>query len=509
MPEDTGSCEIEEAGARGPRGRAWRWVVLMLLASVLSRAYMLGYPPVRDGAIWAYGGRGWFCDGLSPYEAIFDAKPPGIFLIYGIAWKLAPASVNLVRILSMLAVFATGWLLFALTARLSESTLAGGIAGLGYILWCSSSGGGDAVSSTDLWVALWAAASMSVVFPGVARRRSFLGGVLAGCCPLFKQTGIIDFAAVLAVNAIGGGRRERLRRFGLFLGGALILAAATVAYFGAIGDLKNLWEVVVVFAVHGGYRTMSRLAALAPWWPFARDGALLLAGAIIAGAKVLPGLTVEKRRALWTWLLVAAISPISSGPRYSHSTISFMAPIAVLGGLGLAWAIGHARREKRARRTLLIALGCLLMTGYAVGQYPSVRRGVRYLVVGAFPNEARAAGEYIAARTGPQDTIMCPDHRYAIAVYLYADRRAPSRFTNLGFEDVPIAAPEIAQGLRERPPAYFVFSKHDFPGNPADVTTQARQEIARFVREGPYRRINIPGAQRMFVYERIERGGGD
>jgi hypothetical protein len=75
-----------DGGIRADPARADRFVGNLLLATAVAFALpSLAYPFGRDQALYHYVARGWFDHGLLPYRNIFDQKPPGIYLVYGIA----------------------------------------------------------------------------------------------------------------------------------------------------------------------------------------------------------------------------------------------------------------------------------------------------------------------------------------------------------------------------------------------------------------------------------------
>jgi hypothetical protein len=505
----------------GTNKRLWLTAAVLLAAAVLSRAPLFGYPFVSDETEWSYGGREWALHGESPYQAVFESKPPGIYALFAAMWALGTENVNAARLVSSLAVFATGLGLLWLGVRLRDYR-AGLVAALGYVLWAGSPTVGDPAACTEPWVALAATWGMVCALLGSGPWSALMTGICAAGALLFKQTGALEVLAILIALALRGvsGSRETEEGRGAHLGtvalgwGVLGFALAmgmVVAYFARLGDLPGLLEVGYLAVLRGtsGYGDFSRLQALHNWVPFLRDGALLVVGLVALVGWSWREMPRQARLSLGVWLVLALLSPVLTGPRYGHHLVTLMAPMALAGGLGSSWlwrrlASGQTEGAQTRRRGLAWLVLAALVSGYLVAEVPVAKRGVGYLVKGPFTNYGRIVGEYVAQRSRPEDTIFCAGDNYSQAVYLYADRRSPCRHVNLHYQDHASWWPEMRAGLAAHPPRFFVFGGELSLNNPLNRRTPAASYLADYVEKGPYRRVTVPGAERMAVFERTQ-----
>ena len=102
-------------------------VVLSVLVVAASAALVLTFGHGRDQSIYAVVARETLAGGM-PYRDAFDFKPPGIFLVYGLARVLAGSSVVGVRILEVGAMLATTLALLRLARRELHRPLVGWVA---------------------------------------------------------------------------------------------------------------------------------------------------------------------------------------------------------------------------------------------------------------------------------------------------------------------------------------------------------------------------------------------
>src|ERR1700712_4807576 len=107
---------------------------LLLLLAVAFSAVTLGYPYGRDQGLYHYVGREWF-HGALPYRDVMDQKSPIIYLLYGFANMLFGEHLWSIRLLELIWVLTSGWLLGLASAPRGEAPAAG-VRGAGSLFVC-------------------------------------------------------------------------------------------------------------------------------------------------------------------------------------------------------------------------------------------------------------------------------------------------------------------------------------------------------------------------------------
>ena len=418
-----------------------------------------------------------------PYVDAIEYKAPGAFYLAALFGGpegrdigAVQVAANLTAIASLLALAALAWRLWGPRAALA--------AALVYALH-------DAfIDSMDANYVTWAQlpqvlAGLCAVVAASARpaRRTrelalwVAAGVCCGLAALCKQPSGVILVPVLAWAFLAPGRRDPAAALAVLLGGALAHVPIGLHYL-ARGHLGDLFSGYIFNEWGYGYITSrSGTPALRALWLWISRSALflalplLLAGFALAARprraqrppEPVPGATTF----LIVWAL-AALAAAAVGFRFYKGY--FLAPLPPLCLLAAAPA-GLLSREtwrrgqpvlRRAARWGVLLLALVLAARAGVQTYTE-----RALHRRPSDTPTRAIGQYIGARTAPDDRIWVWGW-HLWGVYAYSGRLSASRlYKTLGYltpmdsgtgpflKDSPYAA-LLMDELRADPPAYVV-----------------------------------------------------
>lgn len=195
-------------------------------------------------------------DGNPPYTAIWDNKPPGIYLLFAGAIAVLGHSVVAIRILAWIVVTLTCWLLYQLGRVIPHQGTAIGLAA-GLLYAAASTGNGDGLSSnTELFFTPFAVFAVYLLLsqPSYFRelessdfQRVFLIGLSLGIGLAIKQVVLFDFAAIsllLGAAVLLQGRSPTrvvtlVKLYGLLLIGFILPFLLFSLYFLVIGHFGD------------------------------------------------------------------------------------------------------------------------------------------------------------------------------------------------------------------------------------------------------------------------------
>ncbi len=486
------------------------WVLALGVLSVLVRLHELAYPIGWDEGYWAYGGREWLIHGRPLYDAIFDGKPPVIWLLYGLVFRTGWGIVG-VRCVGMALVWMAACLMMLIGNRL-QSRSAGILAAIAYVLCISQKTVGiKGTVTTELLVSVFVVAAVAAILCGRTRPWLVIAGVLGGLALQSRQTAVLDLAAltILAWMAAGGWRSVLW-----FLSGAVALNAVVAGWFAATGQLANLVQIGFLGQESAvGYSDgLHRLQFLPTWTEFAVTSLPLLLGGAIAALRALPPQSALVRRSLWIWLVLSIASPWSSGPRYTHHMGAVVAPVCLLGALGLAWVWEWAGRRSHLSRLAILAALAVTLVPVARNELPTAKKTVHFLQGKAWPKESLEVARIIDADSTPSDTIYCVGYadNMTTGVYLYSDRVAPTRFAMDDHLSHPWALREVSEGFAKSPPRWLVFDQEydkRIAEGSAELPT-ALGYVYRCSQSGDYERLNLPQFKSFILFRRtVSRPG--
>jgi hypothetical protein len=428
-------------------------------------------------------------DGGLPYRDTLDMKSPGSWFLFAAIFAGLGRSIESVQLVY------TGWCLLAAPAIwLAARALYGrGLAtGAAVLLYLAAIGCFDLNYSA--WMATpyaWAFACLLLGLRGRCGWWHLLAGVFAALAVAIKAQAFVlapCFALVWLWARRRGEPGATPRAWPLWAGGALLgllplllwyqrhdalpliiaglFPLGVASDYGAATQRETWW-------IWGAYQIPLQLVAVYPLHATLSLAALL-------GARRTPGLPLLPQ------LLLLALSVVGCGVGgmrfYVHYLPQYLPALALLAAHPQAWS--YLRRawapEPWRARALSIALATLC-TANALALVIQIPRGKATRIDSRGHPRARQAGEYIAARTTPHDTIQVWGWA-AWPVYFWADRRAPSpvfkvlgqvtdynqngmfsRSETTNFRPGP-AADTLLAAFQTAPPAFFVRSAGFFPG---------------------------------------------
>jgi len=432
-------------------GRVWVLVAsaVMLTAFGVAAVGSLFYPFGRDQGIFA-----WVADqilaGGVPFRDAWDQKGPATHYTYALVQLAFGRGLWGVRVLDLLAVVATQWVIVGLVrpragwfAALTSALIFGG---LHYRLneWN--------IAQPDAWGGMLALAAIAVLARPVRKvsvgavGAELAAGALIGLATLYKVTLAVMLLPplVYALARARSDRRQMIARVLAIGAGFALTLALGLACLAAQGGLEEFLEIQWTFnrLVHGGYAHPLATHINALHLLALRCGLylpLLAAGAATA-------LMWRRERALtlalWTAIGTGLLALIAQRQYFLYHAAPVFAPLAVLAGIGAAWLPGHLLGAWRRGHWAGVLAGPALALALAWAIQPPYNiAGFRTYVFGSMSvAEYRAQfsrrdfpmpvyweiASYMRETTRSDDTVLVWAFEPLIA-YL-ADRRTVSRF---------------------------------------------------------------------------------
>lgn len=309
---------------------------------------------------------------------------------------------------------------------------------------------GDAFAANTEWAMIlfttWAAWGFWQNQERPAMWRSLAVGAGFGCAFLSKQPGLLDFGAPL-VTILFLWRTQRLTGIAAaktvlgLVAGFVAVTALTLAYFAWRGALADFYQYAWVYnLVYYG----PEISLVDRGWAFAGIVPMLWQNysiVLLATALTVLGLAVglvqcrptaeQMKSAPTAWYLLAWLGlslggAAASGRAYGHYYIQCLPPLA----LAAAWAFTEAMAWWRERgfSWRRLAAAALLFAGAANLVFTPVRGRATPATT---EDPALRSAAYIRKMTAPDERIFV--WGYNPDIYLYADRKAASRFLYCSF----------------------------------------------------------------------------
>ena len=444
-PTSSGSSRKRTERTRRPvycavsLSRRWSWAALALLVLVaaLLRARLLDVPLDRDEGEYAWIGS-LLLDGVPPYARAYNMKMPGIYLVYAAGLAAFGHTIWAVHAALMIGNAVAIVLVFLLSRRLFDDTVAVAAAGLFAVATLNPEIHGLASYAEHFVVASALAGALALLVALERRLHGWfaLAGLCFGIAFIVKQSG--GLLALLAVGMILGAagrgapdRRTALSGFVWFVIAALVPLAAVGIWLFVAGTFANFWFWTFRYAVQ--YATLQSADAAAR--ALVRTAADIVPGAwpVIAlaavGAIALFRSDVSRSAKAFVLLLAGASAlAISAGFYYRHQYFLLGLPVGtLLGGLG-ARTIAGALPGRRARAA--VVAGCVAFAGVwqlswqADIFFRATPAVVSRAIYGRNPFvESVEIARYIRERSSPSDRIAVIGSEPQ--VYFYA-RRPPA-----------------------------------------------------------------------------------
>jgi hypothetical protein len=386
-----------------------------------------------------------------------DNKPPGIFWVYSVTFRVFGAyQMTAIHAVGFAAMAATCLLIFTLTREIA-GTRAGVLAGLLYGVLTAAGNPRLLASNTEIFMMLPLVAS--VLF--MLRKQWFWTGVLLVAAGAFRQSAAVNVLLVgLALSWLepAGDRRRAALLFGGGLAAGLIAGATLIAL---TGSLSGFWRWTIQTLT--GYASASWEPAFV--WSRAKDSIVpfvidmsVLWIAAVALITRWRSLSVEVRLMV-AWLVVAMAGSLAGGHLSWHYFVQAMGPLAVLAALAFD-------RFELKRFVAVAAVAGLAIPAAAWWAFDLSADPLTYDFSGPVPQH-EAVSAYIADHTSPSDRVFVWGDWPAL--YVESNRVMASRFPGFlrGFErgsDRPPnswdTAPEVwtllQSDLAANPPALIV-----------------------------------------------------
>ncbi len=420
-----------------------------------------------------------------------DNKPPGIFWVYALTFRVFGAYQTwAVHAVALLVMAATCVLIF-LIARQLASPRAGLLAALFYGLLTAAGNPRLLAANTEIFMMLPLTAS--VLF--MLRRRWFWTGFLLVVAFTFRQSAAVD---VLLVGLALWWLEPRARLWkaaGMTSAGALTGFVAAAGLIAMSGSLPGFWRWTIGTLV--GYASTNWTPSLV--WPRARDSILPFVVdmvvfwiAAIAVATRWRTLAVAVRLTV-VWLVVAMAGSLAGGHLSWHYFIQAMGPLAILAAL--AFDRFTLRRYVAAAAILGIAVPVVAWWAFDVTADP-----LTYDFAPPVPRH-QAVSAYIAAHTSAADRIFVWGDWPAL--YVESDRVMSSRFPGFlrGFargsslppnnwDTAPDVWPLLESDLKAHPPALIIDTAPADWSDFAMYPMSSYPVLARFVASG-YHQVDV------------------
>ena len=419
-----------------------------------------------------------------------DNKPPGVFWIYSLVFRLfGDYQMTVIHAVALVAIAATCALLFLIGRSLSGNR-AGALAALFYGVLTAAGNPRLLAANTEIFMMLPLTASVLLML----RRQWLWSGLLIVVAITFRQSaGVQLVVAALGVFWIEAAAR-RLRAATLLVSGLVIGAALTTALVALTGSLRDAvrWTVQTLVGYASASWTPSYVWSRAKdsIVPFVLDMAVVWIAslALVTRWRSLRG----EERLMIAWLVMGMAGSLAGGHLSWHYFIQAMGPLAVLAAL--AFDRFRLRRAVAVLAVAGIALPAVAWWGYDLGADP-----LTYDFSGPVPQH-EAVAAYISSHTSPSDRVFVWGDWPAL--YVESDRTMASRFPGFlrGFDrgsDLPPnnwdTAPDVWPLLRAdldaHPPALIVdtaaagwsdFAKYPMQNYPvlADLVATKYHQVA-------------------------------
>lgn len=432
------------------------WLLVAVLLSLALRIPFFNIPMIHDEGGYAYAARSWFEGTGQLYDDIWISRPQGIFVLYGIVFRLFGENVWSFRFAAWIFAALTVLAVWLFARRWSTPRVASLAAILTAILSSLPNLEGF-TANAEVFMGLPAAfAAFWLLRQQQTRwtRTGLIGiGILIGLATVLKPSGIVMLFVALAFIWIvaEGTRRNRLRLCGILLIGITIVGIITLLHGWYLGWHDFFYATITYRLTHQSSATVSAMHHLRALGSLVWDTAptlMLIALALISKhrsrirhkntrapassrshqliGRISSHVSVKPERAAGTlialWALGALTGIAMGGDWWTHYVIQIVPPLA----LWLAWnMIGIIRSLRHWRRWLFTAMAAgLLFLPFTI-----VFQSEREMLTGlyshpGYPAQAEVA-RYIQENSEPDDTIYVAFDQASI--YYLSDRKPAYR----------------------------------------------------------------------------------
>jgi len=417
------------------------------------------------------------------YTDAVDHKPPGIAWLYaGIYGLSAPYQLPYVRFVFIALVTLTGILLGELAAGLAGDSRAR-VAGVLYVvLTATGFAPNTQAANTELVLnapLTLAAAATVALLRQKERNQALLWGIAAGAATgvasLFRYQAALAGLAWLASLGASRPPTHRIAGAGGLAIGFAGVAGALVGGFATTGHLD-------AFLFWGWRYNFQYIAAVPVQRQAARFAAEAAPIALMWAPAIVLALAARRRVGLvWLWAAAMAIAVCIGGRFFGNYFLMLTPPLAILAATGLLVLYDSDRRRRAvwlAATTAVFALVSVVAAAEWDRIKPDSKRD---------DDRYRAAGEWIASHSRPEDRLLVWGD--SAQIYVYSRRVMGTRFAFTNYHTgiiwgtsatpgspdvavpssvVPRAWSELLDDMHREPPAFVADAGaaglHNFEG---------------------------------------------
>lgn len=394
-----------------------------LLISFLFRFLTFFYSVIDfDESTYLLIGKELF-NGSILYVDYIDTKPPGIFLLYGLADFLTGSGMFVMRLLAALTLALSAFYLYKLKYKFSGNKGISALSGLLYIILVSSYRFGYA-ANTEIFFNFFNIAALLIFSKQSTFKAFFLGGFLAGLGFVIKYVALFDFTAwwvyILILLITGQQKKfglQVLRALTAF-SGFLIPFILVLLYYSLSGHLTEMMELKMSFFTKYQSTEMMR-----NYTDMLLDIHLKYLPAFLGFYFVLiySFWFVKKKPALLfgiIWALFAVLSIVMQKKPYTHYFIQLFPAMAFVF-VDLFVLPNKAVRHFAKHKTTTIGLVIILL--FII----SIVNQSYYLTRKDYP---RAVSEYIKTNKAEADKVFV--YNYKGMVYYFLDQKPMSKYVH-------------------------------------------------------------------------------
>lgn len=450
-----------------------------------------------------FGYYGWrIAHGAVVYRDVWDNKPPGIYWINALGFRIGADHYLGVVVLCGVALAVAHAAFFVAAAsvyRRGAAAVTTLLLAL-YLMHAYFTGGSN---RTETFLVAAELTGVALYLRGWARGggwwRWLLAGAACGTAFLFKQVGLAAWGCMGLHLLICAARRQL--PWSAALGRGLLLAVGAALPVGTAGLV--LWSQGVLadalFATFGFNRAY--FAAGASQFPFNYANYMLLREHIFPTLQlpILMALVSAIHGGLWwwrpryrppeietqvqvtgghcpghllffgLWLLVATYGALMSPHAFRHYIVPAIPPLLLVAGYLVNVLRAELSLLRRVQQRAWVACACVVMAYFSVEafrtQFSEMAKVWVYRIEGHEPAEWEVVGDAVAALTGPADRMQA--WGYLPGAYLRARRVNACRFTTTEkvgqvHRGARFVVEEIESTLRAAPPAVLVLSHKDY-----------------------------------------------
>lgn len=471
----------------------------VLIMAIMGLVWILrmkfwGQPFQMDEGGYAY--EAWTMgQGLVPYKDVYEHKPPGILVLYYLAFLVFGPSPLSVKVFANIYTLGTVLAVFLVTRKLAGSA-AGCLAALLFAIFSPGPNIGGGSVNTEVFMVLpytLAAYSFLKVVETGKRDGYFFVGLWTGLACTIKQVAVVNLFWVAGYLLVRMWRakewdiRARVVTDGLWvMVGAGLPWIPFLLYFYVKGALKEFyfWQVSfnLGYISSGQQNFPNFLIFVDRFREVLRENSLLwllaLTGIGWGRQGVSAGLTSGQTAASSSWKPMAwilmATWPVFSflgvalgGRFYEHYFIQMIPSLAVLGGVGLQVLIHKIRSLgidvlKRPAGPIMAGIFAWAFVVFIITEAPYYFKyngdqiSYHQYKTPLF-SVTRFIGMYLKKHTQPDDLVFV--WRVNPEINFYALRRTPTRspvFVDWGAMLPMDLHEEVMQSLQQTPPKFIV-----------------------------------------------------